>query len=1262
MPDTKETRQIEVSALGIDDVVKEFNKLSKTIRQGTIIPRETHKSYKTLEKQMAKLGESAQKAGKKGEEGINDFSKELINFQKRLEKSGKAASLGLQKFTTFTVDRENFKEFGKLIDESVNKIKKVGDLEGLLSNVNNRMEKLTFSTKEFPMELRKVVRGFAGFSSMVSKIDISTMSTDDLKKYGNQLNRQVGLYDKVTGGLDTFIRAQQALGRVQSFGTMNDDTKRATIALEQYNKELIVQIKKGNQSKEAFTDLTKKIDRTRRSLDLINFKRLVDESNKLVDAGLFDPSQKDKLNDLNTEFNKITDKMAWATKWGKKEIFDELSKDAEAIHQQMTSITAEEAKQVGLKDKLAALDRTSDKEEKKDAKRKKLSRKELVKEMKVQEKGDKKKLGFFKTAFGWNKRRRVSKAIAEGKSDEEIKEAKKGGVRGLAKKGAIGGVKKLGGGIGAAAGVVAAPALAVAGFAGMAAALLDMNAKVKGARRDLSAMGMETGELFGKSAGSMIRQSEVWRRQLTDTGQRFAMTMDEVYANAQGFTKEGFEIGAVSAKMGTLITQSASLNISVGELANIGGNIREEFGGALDTSVESIIKLKDQAKGTGLTITRFLGKVMNAASGMGLYRGKIDEVSKAFAGMARSSSLPEKVASEAIGKLVTGTKDLDVGMQHIIGQTPHMKKVADALKEYKDAAAAKDVEAMAKANKKLTAFGIDKHEIETINSMNDGYNKNIALVRAVSAERSNLGRIEAMTRTLLPGFDITADNAADKLGTAMSQNIVEFEKMGEQFGMDRAMIEVIKDWSVVVKQNQAISKGLGLTMLKATMSKEDREAAIANNVAKMGEKTGSDLYGYFDQNTKAGEAIADNLKMSHADMMKKLTDGDAETVANVKEQIAKSETSFENSDKVMTAVAAKQKEEEDKRVEQQRRHMTKSIMEAIELALQRLIEKIYLVMERVWSVLSKFLPPIIIALKRGFAWLIKVLSFGNKKMQDFASKLEYEAATGEAEHTAKKFGAIAENWKKKVTEAEEDVKAMEEKKAAGHATEADVEESKKKLATITGEAKVGIAEALKEQKKAQDDLYHFRRLAGNKEKRKEYTDLTKEYKKKKKIADKSYVGKGARYERTTGTMVGGMTEADVKEKKWKAQVAKVAIDNLKNEEKTEELVRQRNAKIAAKKKKGNLKEKKKDFYDIMSGGFVNVQTGDVLIDKNSLARGMSGSPGTALPSLTSATGDGDSGIGKQINNNQQITINVNQKDADAIKRIILNTMYDKGIG
>ena len=85
----------------------------------------------------------------------------------------------------------------------------------------------------------------------------------------------------------------------------------------------------------------------------------------------------------------------------------------------------------------------------------------------------------------------------------------------------------------------------------------------------------------------------------------------------------------------------------------------------------------------------------------------------------------------------------------------------------------------------------------------------------------------------------------------------------------------------------------------------------------------------------------------------------------------------------------------------------------------------------------------------------------------------------------------------------------------------------------------------------------------------------------------------------------------------------MAVQNIRDKPVVDEILRKKAAK------------KKKDFYDIISGGFVNVQTGDILIDKNSLARGMSGSPGTALPFLTGAVGDGGGGgIGKQINDNR----------------------------
>ena len=77
----------------------------------------------------------------------------------------------------------------------------------------------------------------------------------------------------------------------------------------------------------------------------------------------------------------------------------------------------------------------------------------------------------------------------------------------------------------------------------------------------------------------------------------------------------------------------------------------------------------------------------------------------------------------------------------------------------------------------------------------------------------------------------------------------------------------------------------------------------------------------------------------------------------------------------------------------------------------------------------------------------------------------------------------------------------------------------------------------------------------------------------------------------------------------------------------------------AKTKSGKQQQ---DILDVMSGGMVNVKTGDVVVDKNSLAQVLGGSPGSAIPMMkgNAAAGGAVPGAGNKI----EITVNATEKD------------------
>ncbi len=93
-------------------------------------------------------------------------------------------------------------------------------------------------------------------------------------------------------------------------------------------------------------------------------------------------------------------------------------------------------------------------------------------------------------------------------------------------------------------------------------------------------------------------------------------------------------------------------------------------------------------------------------------------------------------------------------------------------------------------------------------------------------------------------------------------------------------------------------------------------------------------------------------------------------------------------------------------------------------------------------------------------------------------------------------------------------------------------------------------------------------------------------------------------------------------------------------------------------KKSKPKKVQSDFFDIIKGGFVNVKSGDILVDKDSFAQGTGGPPGAAIPSMAPAAAGGAGGGATTIN----IKVDATEKDlAGKIANQIKKELYNRSI-
>jgi len=557
-------------------------------------------------------------------------------------------------------------------------------------------------------------------------------------------------------------------------------------------------------------------------------------------------------------------------------------------------------------------------------------------------------------------------------------------------------------------------------------------------------------------------------------------------------------------------------------------------------------------------------------------------------------------------------------------------------------------------------MGIDQREIENLNKMNDGYNKNIALVRAVSAERSSLGRIEAMTRTLIPGFDITADNAADVLGDAMNKNLVEFEKLGEQFGMGKDEIQVLKDWAQVVASNVNVSKALDTTLLESKMSDDERTAAIKENSKKLAGKSGKDLSKILMDNVATSESIAKSLNTTSDQLITDLNSSDTKTrkkaEEGVKEQLSKMDSGLDNSKRIMADAAALKEKKDNERLEKQRRYMTKSIMEAIELILQKLIEKIYLVLEKVWGIIQRFLPPIVLWLKKGFTWILKGLSFLPKigdGLKPLVRKMEIANKLDEVIYKENLKANEIEEANTKYLQGTKTVERFNKLKESGE--ELDPSEQKQYNKAVEDRKK-----AMEKLKGLHTTIYDAEEKISKSREKAAYLNENRE-KLVARLSKKGIAGKFQENERmiemlskARDKLNSGVSSVQFKEGGISQKMSDVgSVEAVLKKYENRQLSLITGSKAGGGFLGGASMSGDKLAFAGNSGELVLNRPQQMTLGKKiyDLAQGKPAGFGAA-----GATGGG--GIGKQINDNRQITINVNQRDKETIKNIVYNALYE----
>lgn len=753
------------------------------------------------------------------------------------------------------------------------------------------------------------------------------------------------------------------------------------------------------------------------------------------------------------------------------------------------------------------------------------------------------------------------------------------------------------------------PPLAIlgGGFLAFGAALLMAEKRIKEARREIIGMAAETGELdqqiIGTSKSISVAGSkvDVWRRRTESYVNVFGLAIETARQHVGEVVKAGFTITETFERVGksgldnfsAIYAQSVMAGKEFAGMVGIAGQLREEFGSSMDESVGAFIKFRKNARESGISTSRFFDKVMNVASGMGIYGHKIEEISQGFADLSENMRLPEKATTEAAARLIGGFKDLTTEQQVLIAQTTTVgNKMMGLLKDFRTGGPA-----AADAMAKLEKLGIDEKEAKRLSKITDPLNRAIQGMRALAPAEQFKARFEALTKAAGIPIDINNDSIQD-IDDVLQSNTYQLEKMGEKFGFSKEDIIAL----------QSLTQGLSENV-KAQKRIED-----------------------------LGEMDFKTLKDEFPDLAEKFEKtGKKRTKENITAFVGSLDKNIESLGNLQKILDLEKEKKADTRLSKQMRLQTRSTYDALEQNIAKILNNIYDAVQPIIKTLKRYLLPIKIGLKKGFLMVVKGLNwiakvFGKDPFTGFILEQELEILTEEAQAKVEQLTYGLEDLGKEAKQAKRDVTRLEDKMETGR------ELSAVELQTLVNARKLkdGYDDMVKSQNAA---------IASARANQKEQERVEKIMKKKietDKNFVKDYVKNQDKLKKINAKVA--------KEQEKLVIMGKTAFAQPKRYEKRIEKVEGLKAEQVELKKKTSLEAEGE--LQLAEGTTLKTDVAD-LKGLHSPVELKLMEPAEVLEPQIEAGG----GLGKTINDNRVITINVNHRDKEYIEQVVLNAIY-----
>jgi len=278
-------------------------------------------------------------------------------------------------------------------------------------------------------------------------------------------------------------------------------------------------------------------------------------------------------------------------------------------------------------------------------------------------------------------------------------------------------------------------------YTGLAKAFIAVGDDIKKDRQELMKLTADAGLLSsmfqaGMGAPEMTDEFDKLRQSMNNMLGRWGKTREESVASMRALTDAGFSMSSILgptlketegglwafARAGeyamTGLEELAKVSVvtgkDMGEVAAMAGQWREKLGVSISEVGETYLELESAARRSGLSVGKFMDRVMSSASGFVLFGGRVDEVADSLSSMMAGMRLPPGLAADIAGDFMQRLGDMTmeeattaVAFAGKAG-TDAMLKSAQAFKNQRE----KDVEQTKREMEKLDASGLQKTDAD----------------------------------------------------------------------------------------------------------------------------------------------------------------------------------------------------------------------------------------------------------------------------------------------------------------------------------------------------------------------------------------------------------------------------------------------------------------------------------------------------------------------------------------------------------------------